>query len=60
MDINTLLEVRHSFGIARLELMLASEKLAQTGMFRDTRADIDDTVADLTKAVEHINLHLKD
>jgi len=59
-NINALLEARHHLGLARLELMLVSEKLTQTGFFSDTIKEIDDTVNDLTKAVEQVSKHIKD
>lgn len=58
-NLNRLLEARHSFGVARLELLLASEKLTQTGMFGDTIKEIDDTVADLTRSVKLLTKHIE-
>ncbi|PHR58776.1 MAG: hypothetical protein COA47_10245 [Robiginitomaculum sp.] len=56
---NTILEVRHHLGVARLELMMSSAKLGRTVMFGNTIKEIDDTVADLTKAIDQLSKHIE-
>ena len=53
-NFNTILEVRHSLGVARLELMLAAEKLRGESSFTNTVREIDSTVNDLTNATNQI------
>ena len=54
-NFNTLLETRHSLGLARLELMLVSEKLGGEQDFINTTREIDSTVEGLTNAINQIS-----
>ena len=58
-NFNTILEVNHSLGLARLELMLAAEKLRGERCFINTVREIDSTVEDLTNAVNQMSDAIK-
>ena len=53
-DLENVKQARRCFQRAEAELMMASSELKQTKYFASTIDEIDETVEDIKKSIEHI------